>query len=185
MLRAWSAVQGETSHTISSPVNLRNRLTEPVGMALGLMIWPDVKVTLSYTPETSFWEQARQFQSQLKPQTSTLRLTLPLAIGQRIIDRYPLEQAISVFSQQEKPSAHTLSISNPGRLALNIDYGPLRLVGFFGPLLDANAEEVVLGVATTNGTLTCTLTFRDLILDPANAAQIRDAALAQLNEVLA
>jgi hypothetical protein len=40
-------------------------------------------------------------------------------------------------------------------------------------------------VATTNGTLACTLTFRDPVLDPANAAQIRDAALAQLDMALA
>lgn len=185
MLRAWGAVLGGTSHTVSSPVNLRDCFTEPVGMALGFMIWPYAKVTLPYAPETSFWDQARQFQARLKSQTSTLRLTLPLAIGQRIVNRYPLEQVIPVFAQQEKPGAHTLSISNLGRLALNTDYGPLRLVSFFGPLLDANAEEVVLGVATTNGALTCTLTFRDPVLSLTSAAQIRDATLAQLDLVLA
>jgi NRPS condensation-like uncharacterized protein len=185
ILRAWGAVLGGNSHTVSSPVSVRHHFTEPVGKALSFMIWPYVKVTLPYVPETPFWEQARRFQARLKPQTSTLRLTLPLAIGQRVIDRYPLEQVIPAFSQREDPSAHTLSISNLGRLTLNTDYGPLRLVGFFGPLLDANAEEVVLGVATTNGTLACTLTFRDPVLDPANAAQIRDAALAQLDMALA
>jgi len=185
MLRAWGAILGGASHTVSSPVNLRDCFTEPVGMALGFLIWPSAKVTLPYTPEMPFWEQARRFQAQLKPQTSTLRLTLPLAIGQRVVNRFPLEQVIPVFSRQEKNSMHTLSISNLGRLALNTDYGPLRLVGFFGPLLDANAEEVVLGVATANNTLACTLTFRDSVLDPTSAAQIRDAALAQLDWVLA
>jgi hypothetical protein len=185
MLRAWGAVLGGASHTVSSPVNLRDCFTEPVGMALGFMIWPYARVTLLYAPEMPFWEQARRFQARLKPQMSTLRLTLPLAIGQRIINRYPLEQVIPVFAQQDKPGTHTLSISNLGRLALNTDYGPLRLVGFFGPLLDANAEEVVLGVATTNNTLACTLTFRDPVLNPTYAAQIRDAALAQLDLALA
>jgi hypothetical protein len=58
------------------------------------------------------------------------------------------------------------------------------LVGFFGPLLDANAKEIVLGAATTNGTLGFTMTFREPMLSPETAVQIRDATLAQLDTAL-
>ena len=80
---------------------------------------------------------------------------------------------------------HAFSISNLGKLALNAAYGDLRLVSFYGPLLDSNPEEVVVGIATANETLTFTMTFRDTILEPSTAKQIRDSALAQFDGALA
>lgn len=180
VLRGWAAVVGGDSHTVSNPVSLRGYFAEPVGMALGNMIWPYNKVTLPNEPTVPFWDQARQFRADLKRQVSAFRLTFPLAVGQRAMNRYPLDQVAAAFGLAEESSNHTLSISNLGPLALAADYGPLRLTGVVGPLLDANDKEVVLGVATVNGTLTFAMTFREPILAPDTAARIRDAALAQL-----
>lgn len=183
-LRAWGAVTGGEAHTASNPVSLREYFTEPVGMALGNMIWPYVKVTLPNATNCPFWEQTRRFQADLKPQLSPFRLTFPLALMQRVMSGYPLEQVGAALDMGDQFSSHTVSISNLGRLSLAKEYGPLRLVGFYGPLLDANAQEVVLGIATVHDSLEFAMTFRDTVLAPATAAQIKEVALAQLDAAL-
>ncbi|MBN1563121.1 MAG: hypothetical protein JXA10_04735, partial [Anaerolineae bacterium] len=168
------------AHSASCPVSVRHHFTEPVGMALGMMVWPYNKMALPNTPDVPFWDQARQFQHAFKRQISPLKFLLPLAIGHRLASSYPLERMVAAFDMETEASEHSVSITNLGRLALNETYGALRLVRFYGPLLDANAREVVLGVATTNGTLTCAMTFREPILPLATAEKIRAAALDQI-----
>lgn len=183
-LRAWGDVTGGKSHSASCPVSLRDYFTEPVGMALGLMIWPYNKVTLPTAPDAPFWDQARQFQRDFKRQISAFKQTFSLAVGHRMLSHYSLEHVAAAFDLETESTDHTLSITNLGRLSLETEYGPLRLVGFYGPLLDASDQEVVLGIATTNGTLSFAMTFREPILAPATAERIREAVEAQLNAAL-
>lgn len=184
VLRAWAAVCGGDSHSVSCPVSIRKHFIEPVEMALGIMIFPYAKFSLPNAPATPFWDQARQFRSDFVAHLKPFRLLFPSAVMQRVMNRYPMDQVAAAFNMEDDFSDHTLSITNLGRLALAEEYGPLRLTGFYGPLLDANAREVVLGVSTVNGTLACTMTFRDTILAPATAAEIKQATLAQLENAL-
>ena len=183
-LRAWAVVTGGEEHTVSCPVSLRDYLTEPVGMAIGLMVWSFNRVTLPAAPDTPFWDQARQFQHDFKRQVSAFKQTFPIAVGHRVVSHYPLERLISAFDTDAEFGSHALSITNLGRLAVDATYGDLRLVGFYGPLLDASDREVVTGVVTTNGTLSFAMTFRDAVLAPATAEQIREAVHAQLDAAL-
>ncbi len=182
-VRAWADVTGGESHSVSGPVSLRDYFTEPVGMALALMVWTFNKVTFPNALNVPFWDQARQFQRDFTRQISTFKLTFPIAVGHRVVSRYPLERLVAAFDMEEANS-HTVSITNLGRLPVEAAYGPLRLVGFYGPLLDADDKEVVIGIATTNGSLAFAMTFREPVLAPATAEKIREAAHAQLDAAL-
>ena len=81
-----------------------------------------------------------------------------------------------------QPINYDFSITNLGRLDFPVRYGPLRLEAMYGPAVNTSEQERTVGVTTIGGRMAFTLAFRDFVLDPAAAEQLKARAMARLGE---
>jgi hypothetical protein len=176
-LRAFGEFHGDSwKRKIQSPVNLRERLTHPVGEAFGLFI-NLVEFYANCAPERDFWEVAREIKE------GFIRYAGDKPIFSSVMDTTVLmDELTPILTPQNLAEfwpgvEYDLSITNLGRLDFPLQYGSLQLEALYGPSISGIPEEIVLGVATIGGIMRFTLVFTSLKLSISQAEQIKEKAM--------
>jgi NRPS condensation-like uncharacterized protein len=184
-LRAFAEMQpGRKSwmRKVSSPISLRNRLTPSADEAFGLFM--SVVVTAANcAPERDLWDIARDIKQELNKGSTDEKIFRWLLNMQSMVSAFSDADMLSVLDEfASQPVAYDFSITNLGRLDFPVRYGPLRLEAMYGPAVNTSEQERTVGVTTVGGRMTFTLAFRDFVLDPAAAEQLKARAMARLGE---
>jgi hypothetical protein len=134
------------------PVDLRPRLSRPVGDAYGNMIGLTL-IDVDCTPGLDLWATARNAAAALAGMRDRDLFATPLVVIP-LAGRYPNRPWMIDYD---------LSISNLGRVEIPEVYGELRLESIYGPVFPATGpEHLILGISTFAGQMRCTFSSRGL-----------------------
>ena|GEM_PF-2331328 len=181
-LRAF--IDGATkshSRTISSPVNLRSRLSPPVGETSGGFL-SIVETTVNCAPERNFWDIAREFKKNLSHGSRDEALFFMPLMFSKIFTQIPrgdLELMLPFFFG--RPVKYDFSITNLGRLPIPERSGALQVEAFYGPLVNSSAYERTVGVSTLADQMSFAFIFRKSMLEPAHGQELMERALGLLS----
>jgi NRPS condensation-like uncharacterized protein len=143
---------------VETPVDLRPRLTRPIGEVFGNYISLAL-IRLECTHGRDPWEIAREARRAIAAVTDEQLFTIPIilmAVAEQPLSAPPIDVI------------YDLSISNLGRIDIPEEYGPLHLESIFGPTLNVSLPgHRILAVTTFGGRMRCTFASRD-----PDAAQI-------------
>lgn len=143
----------EPIRKMESPVNVRQRLLQPVGEVYGnyiSLIFFDIDCS---SGQEHAWEIARHVKRSLNDATDEQLYTIPLVI-MAVTDK-PLQGPVVEIN-------YDLSLSNLGRVNIPTHYGKLQLESIYAPTMGpSNPEHRILGVTTFNGRMRCTFTSCD------------------------
>ncbi len=127
---------------INNPVNLRSRLSEPVGEAFGLFI-SSVTIKMKYDSYKTFWENARKYNRELKKQLRDQKIFWVYKIMSKVIPIEEIKQFGNIFIDM-KTNQQPFAITNLGdldRLGIPLEIGDYHLEsvigGVSGPFNDA------------------------------------------------
>jgi NRPS condensation-like uncharacterized protein len=195
-LAAQSDVQGNSPaylHTVSMPVSIRDRLTNPVGEAVGLY-FSSFKIQLEYVPGQSFWSNARRIHRRIRRRLTEKDIfavqqqldSLHPSLVDSFFSRYRLLEdgfAAGVLRMTGDDRINTgLDISNLGRVHYPDTFGSLRLEAIFGPSNYSDFQEKYLGIITVGGKMSFTLTYGELFVEASIVEQVKDTAMRYLSE---
>jgi hypothetical protein len=132
------------------PVDLRPRLTRPVGDSFGNMIGLAI-IGADCAPGRNRWDVSRDASTALKAMSDEeIFATPPVMIA--LIGHMP---------RRPWEIDYDLSISNLGRLDIPEEYGALRLMSVYAPIFPATgADHRILGVSTFAGQMRFTFSSR-------------------------
>jgi hypothetical protein len=127
---------------INNPVNLRNRLSEPVGDALGLFVGA-ATIKMKFNHARSFWENARQYHRELLKQLRDKKVFRFYKIMSKAVPIPKIQRFGSLFidmATNHQPFAIT-NLGDLDRLGIPSEAGGYQLEsvigGVSGPLIDA------------------------------------------------
>ena len=197
-LKAQQQIQGsshEYLHNILVPVDFRDRLTKPVGEAVGFYV-SVVTFKFKANRKLPFWEMARTIDQKTRKQLT----------DKNIFDSYKISLVSPAFMDGLVFAKHGklddkmamghikrmgldklfagITISNLGRLEIPVDYGDFHLEALMGPAAYSDGLEKVLEVVTVGGKMHLTLTFGETIIAANTVAQIKDTAMKYLEEAV-
>jgi hypothetical protein len=181
-LRAFGEFHGNGwRRMIQSPINLRNRLTSPVGESFGLYIYL-AEFPVDCAPDHDFWDVTRAIKQDFIKHTKDKPIFSPLVDTSIVMDALAPILSNALLVESVGRVKYDLSITNLGALAFPTRFGTLQLDALYGPCISGKRNEIILGVNTLNGNMHLTLTFTDQKLTPAQAEQLKDKALKNLAE---
>ncbi len=184
-LRAFAEMQpGQKAwvRRVSSPISLRKRLTPPAGETFGIFM-SNVVTAANCAPERDLWDIARDIKRELTRGSTDEKIFLWLLNMQSMVSAFSDADMLSVLDEfASQPIGYDFSITNLGRLDFPVRYGPLRLEAMYGPAVNTSEQERTVGVTTVGGRMAFTLAFRDFVLDPVTAEQLKAQAMARLGE---
>jgi len=168
-----------TKKAVSMPVNLRSRLTPPVGRDFGFFL-SLMQLSVDCCPTLPFWQIARTLKTEMVRRLESPSLQRRMALT----DRLPPELIDVVLRNMHRmpKSKHDVSITNLGALDLPERAGPLSLQSVYGPAVNGVEEEQVVGVSTAAGVMTFSLVFRDSFMERQVAVRIGETALRELRD---
>jgi hypothetical protein len=170
--------------TVSTPVNLRGRLTRPVGESLGFYL-TTVETLLDCSPNRPFWEAARVFKRKLARGSRDDRVFWFMLLNQAALSSLPWQDAPEMIREiNARPITYDFSMTNLGRLDFPTQSGDLRIEGYYGPFADGSEQERVVGTLTFDGRMYFTLIYRDFVLSPQQARNLTECAKAILQEAV-
>lgn len=196
-LAAQNDVQGSSHDYLNNvlvPVDLRDRLTQSVGEAVGFYVsW--VQLRLKYAPGESFWNMARVFHKKVKQQltdknifasshrANALDPSLKDAIVFARYGKLDDEMALGLLKKTGLDKRMTgILVSNSGRLDIPVNYGSLQLEAIMPPAVYSRATEKILEVITVGGKMHLTLNFGETIIAANRVEEIREMAMKYLGE---
>ncbi len=186
-LRAFAELQpGRKAwvRRVSSPIDLRKRLTPPLGEVFGIFM-SNVVTGANCAPERNLWDIARDIKQELTRGSADEKIYLWLLSMQAMTSRFSNADLTSLLDDfASQPIRYDFSITNLGRLDFPVRYGLLRLEALYGPAVNTSEQERTVGVTTVGGRLFFTLAFRDFVLDPATAELLKARAMARLGEAV-
>jgi NRPS condensation-like uncharacterized protein len=166
-LQAFTAQNGSRFGRVSSPVNIRERLSQPVGETSGVFL-AMVETRLDFAPERDFWQLARQFKDRFTPELSDERLFFrPLLFSKAFSGLSPADRPIMGRMMFQGPVPYDFSITNVGRVVIPERSGALQVEAFYGPLVNSSPYERTVGVGTLGGQLSMAYTFRKSRTEPS------------------
>ncbi len=166
----------------SSPINLRKRLILPAGEAFGIYM-SNVVTEANCAPERDLWDIARDIKRELNRGSTDGRIFLWLLGMQSMVSVLSDADMLSALAEfTNQPVGYDFSITNLGRLDFPVRYGPLRLEAMYGPAVNTSEQERTVGITTFGGRMYFTFAFRDFVLDPVSAEQLKARAMARLGE---
>jgi hypothetical protein len=183
-LKAFAEKRGYGQHIVSSAVNVRDRLAQPVGEAFGLFIIPSMLATIDCTPEGNFWDAARKIKADFQGQMTDEQLFGIFKGVRQMFSSMSYREVVQAAMTNPWEMNYDVSITNLGRLNFPTEYGDLRLEALYGPLVNALEKETILGVVTVGGQMTLTWVGRHKTLDPVEAEAIQAIALDCLEEAV-
>jgi hypothetical protein len=170
--------------TVSTPVNLRGRLTRPVGESLGFFL-STVETSLNCSPGRPFWEVARSFKRKLARGSRDDKVFWFMLLNQAVLASLPWKEAPEIIREiNSRPIYYDFSMTNLGRLDYPTRVGDLQIEGYYGPFGDGSEQERVVGTLTYNGRMCFTLIYRDFVLDPRQAERLIERAKAILSKAV-
>jgi hypothetical protein len=177
--RAMGELRGNSwKRKIQSPINLRDRLTGPVGESFGLYV-NLAEFPVNCAPERDFWDVAREIKRKFIRYTGDRYIFDSLVEANVVMGELAPVITPQLVARSMKIT-YDLSITNLGRLDFPVQYGPLLLEALFGPSLGGDPEDIVLGVITVGGRMHFALTFTGLKLNTSQAEQIKETAMTWL-----
>jgi hypothetical protein len=182
-LRAFAEFHGDGwNRRIQNPINLRNRLTEPVGEAFGLYI-NAIKFNVDCHPNRDFWEVSREIKAILKSKSDDKAIFSELTDGCTLLDELVPVVTPGFIAKQLTKMDYDLSITNLGNLDFPTQFGDLEFENIF-PSTIGKLDEVVVCVMTLRGKMTFSMTFTDMKYSEAQIDTIKALALQWINAAL-
>ena len=167
--------------TVSSPVNLRERLSPPVGETSGLFL-SIVETTVDCAPERDFWDIARAIKQNLIRDSRDEALFFKPLMFSKIFTQIPRGDLEIVLGMMfGRPVEYDFSITNLGRIAIPERSGALHVEAFYGPLVNSSAYERTVGVSTLAGQMSLAFIFRQSMLAPADGQALLERAMGLLS----
>ena len=176
------------------PVDFRDRLTQPVGEAVGFYA-SAIKFKLKTSQRTSFWEMARIINKKIKQHLTNknifrsqqiMSLLSPSLLDGPVFAKHNKlnnKMAVSLLKRIGLDKLFAgIMISNLGRLEIPVDYGDLHLDTLIGPTVYSDGAEKLLEVVTVGGQMHLTITFGENLVATNIVTQIKDAAMKYLEE---
>ncbi len=171
--------------TINSPVNLRNRLREPVGEALGLFAGAAV-VTQKLDPTKTFWENARHFNRGLKKQLRDKKIFSIYKIMAKAVPIPALQQFGNLFVDlvaKQQPFAIT-NLGDLDRLGIPSEEGEYQLESFLGGVSAGILDAVNISIYTLKKELHFHLNYYAYMAERYDFPKIAATAMDTLNNAL-
>jgi hypothetical protein len=132
-------------HVVSSPVNVRNKLSVPIGEQFGAYISPGVITRLDRGETLDFWAKARAMREALIQEVNSDRLYLVSYFFQYVGYMFTHHPELpNPMESSGKCSPFDLSITNVGQVAFDPP-----IVQIYGPMPNPLSREKILGAATT------------------------------------
>jgi len=181
--RAFATLDGQWRRRVHCPINLRQRLTQPVGEAFGLYIRL-VEFAIDCDPQRDFWPVAREVKQTLAAHTGDGPIFSAFTDTTILLNTLGMAIPAATIAQQMMAVTHDLSITNLGRLALPTTYGSLQIKALYGPAVGGVPGEAVLGVLTLAGRLNFTLVLPQKTASLAGETRLRGVAMDQLAQAV-
>lgn len=138
---------GNPTRTVETPMDIRHRLSEPIGDVYGNYI-SLLFTSVDCSPGRNLWDIARDVTRDLTDTEEKRLFSIPLILMTVAEEPLPMP-AVRIN--------YDISISNLGRLSLPAQYGNLILEAVYAPSFNASRPgHHVLGVNTYNGQLRAT-----------------------------
>lgn len=195
-LKAQQQIQGNATgsvHTILVPVDLRDRLTQPVDEAVGFYV-SIILFKLRIRPQQPFWQLARLLDRKIDHQLTNknifdaqkISLVSPSFLDGVVFAKHGRCNDKMAVRQVKRKHLDQLFagtiVSNLGRINIPMDYGALHLEALLGPIAYSDGIEKVVEVVTVGGKMHLTLTYGETLIAPNIVAQIKDIAMQYLEE---
>lgn len=184
-LRAFANTPDGTNHrirSVSSPVSLRNRLTQPVDETAGMFL-STVETSLHCKPGTDFWTMAREFHTRFKHDSTDEKVfMMPLMFGAFAQSFSKAEMGEAIRSFFSGPVKYDFSITNLGRLDFPTQAGSLQVESLYN-LVNSSEHERTVGVNTFDGRMTFIFIFRESKMTSQAGEQLMTQAIRELADV--
>lgn len=187
---AWLRAHAEMLETrktwvrkVSSPFNIRGRLTQPVpetGSYLTI-----VETSVSCAPGRDFWQIAREFKQKLVRDSADDKLFVQDLTITSIVTHFPVSLRYeAIGSLFDKGQDYDFSITNLGQVDIPAQVGALQVQEFRGPLVNSNELERTVGINTFAGKLTYALLFRRSQMDVTRGGQLMQRVMQHLEHAV-
>ena len=174
-------------------VNTREKLRTPAGEAFGFYA-SSLTVKLPYSPQMSFWDNARNVHSRIMRElsrTNLFRMLISEQIHPTLLDslyfrKYGMLDEAMPSKLLRKMGWHQVTygyaLTNVGLLDIPTTYGPIELEAVYGPLFYSDIEEKMLGTITVGRRLSFFHASRESIV--GNATRLQEAAMRHLDSAI-
>jgi len=182
-LRAFAKTLPATApriRSVSSPVSLRERLSQPVPETSG-MFMSTLETRLDCQPGRDFWDMAREFYASLKRDAEGVELfKMPMMFGafMQSFSKTELAEVAALFFRRQV--TYDFSVTNLGRLDFPSQVGALRIESFHN-LVNSSELERTVGVNTFEGRMTFIFMFRESKMTLQEGEQLMAQAIGELS----
>ena len=174
-------------------VNTREKLNVPAGESFGFYA-SSLTVTLPYSSQRSFWDNARRIHARIMRELATTNLFRMLSsehIHPTLLDalyfqKYGLLNETMPGKLLRKMGWHKITygcaLTNVGRFDIPTAYGSLKLEAVYGPLFYSDVEEKMIGVITVGGRQSFLFASNESVVE--NASGFTQSAMRHLEEAI-
>lgn len=170
--------------SVSSPVNLRDRLPVKIDETSGLFL-ALVTTGVDASPNIDFWKTAREFKDSFLSSLSEESYFFDMLLYDKVFSDFTPEELDTVAELlfNGKPN-YDFSITNLGRLPFAEQYGAFSVDSFYGPLVNSSEHERTVGVSTLGSRLTMTYLLRRSNMSDEQAKALQTRVLVLLGEAV-
>ncbi len=170
-------------HRVSTHVNLRNRLSEPVGESLGHYM-TSIETSADCGPRQNVWDVARQLHRKFDDGATDDKLFLHL-LRDEVISKNQSNEGLAELLRTARPETQRdLSVANLGKLSIPTQYGHIQLESLYGPAVGGHEVERSVGITTLGGKTFFTFSFQTTSLDAGTAEWIKKQAMGYLGQAV-
>ncbi len=170
---------------INNPVNLRNRLSESVGEALGLFASGAV-VKMQYDTTKSFWENARHYNRKLQKELRDKRVFRISKIFAKVVPIPELQRFGNMFvdiASNQQPFAIT-NLGDLDRLGIPSEAGTFQLESFFGGVSAGSIDAVTVSIYTLRKELHFNINYYAYMSEHWDFPRVVSTAMDNLTQAL-
>ncbi|OUL18131.1 hypothetical protein BV378_37400 [Nostoc sp. RF31YmG] len=162
-----------------SPIDIRRHLAPLIVEDCGY--YASVGMTAhDITPDLTLWDIARSLKSQLHEQMALDKIAQKVTASQAFLATNPSPSQVK--QAFDDGYSHEVLVSNLGRLNIPQQFGNIQLQAIYGPAVATYMKnERFIGVATVGNQMFFTCTYLESEILSAEAVQLQQAAMQQLN----
>ncbi|OUL27501.1 hypothetical protein BV372_25835 [Nostoc sp. T09] len=162
-----------------SPIDIRRHLAPLIVEDCGY--YASVGLTThDITPDLTLWDIARSLKSQLHEQMALDKIAQKVTASQAFLATNPSPNQVK--QAFDDGYSHEVLVSNLGRLNIPQQFGNIQLQAIYGPAIATHLKnERFIGVATVRNQMFFTCTYLYPETSPAEAVQLQQAAMQQIN----